>query len=211
MTEKAGRTYAGLSPKERKAQRKQQFLSAGLSLFGSAGYRATTVRAICKEAKLTDRYFYEAFGSLEALVSAVYEHCMTDLSKQVIQSIAQAYNSGEAEHAIETGLNTYFQILEDCHIARICMVELEGISPEVDALYNTYIDSFANILIYLADKAYPEWQVPETEKKVLAVSLIGALRQSTTNWLVNGYETDRATMVSATMKLFKGLMLLFKA
>ena len=70
----SGRPYAGERPGERVLRRRQQFLDAGLELFGSIGYRATTVRILCKQAKLTDRYFYESFTSTEDLLLEVYRN-----------------------------------------------------------------------------------------------------------------------------------------
>lgn len=210
--ESAGRTYGGLSQAERKAQRKRQFLKAGLELFGTQGYRATTVRAVCKEARLTDRYFYESCGSLESLVMAVYEECMTDLSKQILAAIQSEYS---AHHnplaALEAGLDCFYRVLEEPRIARICMVELEGISPEVDRLYNRYIQSFSRIILELAGIAFPDWELPLAEKEVLGISLIGALRQSATHWLMTDYATPRSVMVAGSLKLYAGLIGLIRA
>ena len=74
-----GRTYAGESLSERTARRRQQFLDAGLQVFGTTGYRTATVRQLCKQAGLTDRYFYESFASTEDLLVAVYEREFDEL------------------------------------------------------------------------------------------------------------------------------------
>ncbi len=201
-----GRTYGGLSPQQRHRQRREQFMKAGLELFGTIGFRQTTVRSLCKQAKLTDRYFYDCCGSIELLLVAVYEHCMTDLTKKVLSAMRNAYTSRDAAAAMRAGLDVYFEALEDPRIARICMVELEGISADVDQLYNSYIRGFGKIFNALADHAYPEWQAPEGEREVIGISLVGALRQSTTNWLMGNYEIPRHVMVNGTMTLFQGLM-----
>lgn len=206
-SENTGRTYGGMSQAERKAQRKRQFLEAGLELFGTQGYRATTVRAVCREAKLTDRYFYESCGSLETLVMAVYEECMTDLFKQILSAIQQEYaKCGDALAALEAGLDCFYGVLEDPRVARICMVELEGISPEVNQLYNRYIQSLSRILLELADIAFPDWDLAKAEKEVLGISLIGALRQSATHWLMSNYAAPREVMVAGSLKLYAGLI-----
>lgn len=205
-TPSTGRTYGGQSIEQRRAQRKQQFLEAGLTLFGTIGYRATTVRAVCKQAKLTDRYFYEAFGSLEKLVMAVYEDCMTGISKRIIATITQIYQDNNAAEALAAGLDVFFRELEEPTVARICMTELEGISPEVNALYNAYIQSFSKIILQLATKAYPDWQVNQAQREVMGISLIGALRQSATHWCATGYAIPREDMVAGTLRIFVGLI-----
>jgi len=201
-----GRTYGGLSPQQRKAQRRKQFLQAGLELYGTVGFRPTTVRSLCKEARLTDRYFYECCGSLENLLMDVYEQCMTQLTRKILTAISEAYASGDAEAAMKAGLDTYFRELEEPRIARICMSELEGISPQVNALYNQYIQSFANIMNEMARHAFPHWQLDEAERGVIGISLVGALRQSATHWLMTDYANSRETMVRGTLALFRGII-----
>src|ERR1700710_181396 len=67
-----GRAYGGLALEDRVAARRARFIEAGIELFGTQGFRAATVRGICAAAGLTDRYFYESFASLEALLAEVY-------------------------------------------------------------------------------------------------------------------------------------------
>jgi AcrR family transcriptional regulator len=201
-----GRTYAGVSLVERKKLRKKQFLEAGLRHFGCCGFRNATVRSLCKEAKLTDRYFYESYSGLENLLVSVYEDCMTKLSKEIVEAIIQGYQGGDAESAIISGLDKYFEVLEDPNIARICMVELEGISPEVNELYYRYIDAFAEILIEMAQHAFPNMKIERKQQEIIATSLVGAMRQAATNWLVNGYDIERSELVSGTSKLFLGMI-----
>jgi len=202
----AGRLYGGVSAEERKAQRKAQFLQAGLKVFGSEGYRNTTVRRLCKEARLTDRYFYDSFGSLENLLKAVYEQCMTNLSKEILTAIQLNYQEGYAGSAITAGLDAYFRELENPLIAQICMVELEGINPEMNRLYYGYINGFAQLLSALADKAFPSWQASREEKQAIGISLVGAMRQAATNWFVSNYQMERALLVSANSQLFLGMI-----
>lgn len=202
----AGRKYAGQSPEKRKIQRREQFLEAGLEVFGTIGFRAATVRYLCKQAKLTDRYFYESFGSLEKLLLAVYEHCMTELTRKILSAITTSYSDHDAPKAMEAGLDAFFSALEEPRVARICMVELEGINSEVDRLYNSYIHGFSSILLELARQAFPHWNLDRKTQEVIGISLVGAMRQSATNWLMTDYATDRRTVVEGTRMLFIGII-----
>jgi len=206
QAEKAGRTYGGLSLEDRKSQRREQFLKAGLHVFGTTGFRSATVRSLCKEAQLTDRYFYESYGNLENLLIAVYEQCMSKLGKAIITAISCAYQKSDTDTAITAGLDAYFLMLEDPKIARICMVELEGISPEINAFYSRYINGFSQMLIAFTQRAYPNMNIDRQQQDIIGISLIGAMRQSATNWLMTDYEADRATIVTATSKIFLGII-----
>src|SRR4029077_5184552 len=55
------RAYGGVSAEDRIAARRAKLLDAGLELFGTRGYATTGVKDVCREAGLTDRYFYESF------------------------------------------------------------------------------------------------------------------------------------------------------
>ena len=45
----------------------------GVTLLGSEGGPALTVRAVCRAAGLTERYFYESFTDRDEFVRAVYD------------------------------------------------------------------------------------------------------------------------------------------
>tara|TARA_R110001592_G_scaffold175466_5_gene414706 strand:- start:26110 stop:26829 length:720 start_codon:yes stop_codon:yes gene_type:complete len=205
------RKYGGLSLEERKKQRRSRFLAAGLYVFGTMGYRQASVRRLCQEAKLTDRYFYEACGNLETLLVDVYQQCMTNLSKKILHAISSEYGTSKnPESAIIAGLEVFFKELENHQVARVCMIELEGLNPEVTQLYNHYIEGFAEILRQLANQAFPEMTMPLSEQKIIALSLVGAMRQAATSWLANNYASDRSELVSATSKLFLGMIILLQ-
>jgi AcrR family transcriptional regulator len=204
---KANRKYGGLSLDERKKQRRSTFLKAGLCVFGTLGYRQASVRRLCQEAKLTDRYFYEACGGLETLLVDVYQQCMTKLSKKILHAVSSEYRqSKNPETAIIAGLDLFFEELENQQVARVCMIELEGLNPEVTQLYNRYIEGFADMLRQLANHAFPNMTTPLSEQKIIALSLVGAMRQAATSWLANDYASDRSELVSASSKLFLGII-----
>src|SRR4051794_37883174 len=81
------RVYGGVEREDRVRVRRQRFLEAGVQVFGTRGYRAATVRAICEEAKLTDRYYYESFSSLEDYLLAVYLMLVADLESAVVDAV----------------------------------------------------------------------------------------------------------------------------
>lgn len=81
------RTYRGVPASQRKAERRDRLVSAGLELFGTRGIAATRVDDVCAEAGLTKRYFYESFESLDDLVTAVMEAVLLDVAAIVVPVI----------------------------------------------------------------------------------------------------------------------------
>ena len=57
--------------------RRDELVGAGVQLLGGEGGPAITVRAVCREAGLTERYFYESFADRDDFVRAVYDDVCT--------------------------------------------------------------------------------------------------------------------------------------
>lgn len=202
----AGRPYAGESPGERVLRRRQQFLAAGLELFGTVGYRMTTVRALCRQAELTDRYFYESFTGTEDLLVAVYQSCLEGMQRGLLTAIAGAEPGLGASELVRVGLDAFFVSVENPRVARVVWLEILGVSPRVDQVYNAAVRGFADIVLSLTRTRYPKLALSDEEGQILAIAMIGAVSQSTLNWLLSDYQASRATMVSANSHIFMGVI-----
>jgi AcrR family transcriptional regulator len=72
------RRWSGVPLEDRQALRRDELVAAGVTLLGEASGPALTVRAVCRQAELTERYFYESFAvyddvcarAMSALMSA---------------------------------------------------------------------------------------------------------------------------------------------
>jgi AcrR family transcriptional regulator len=53
--------------------RRDELIAAGVACLGSAQGSDLTVRAVCRSAGLTERYFYESFTDRDEFVRAVYD------------------------------------------------------------------------------------------------------------------------------------------
>jgi AcrR family transcriptional regulator len=87
---KSARSWAGVAPDDRKAERRTLLLDAAFDLLGTEGWSGTTVRAVCLTAHLNPRYFYESFDDLDALVVAVYDRVGAELRVEVEKAAAKA-------------------------------------------------------------------------------------------------------------------------
>ena len=202
-----GRLYGGQTLQERSDKRREQFLAAGLEVFGREGFRNATVRGICRQAQLTDRYFYEGFGTLEHLLQAVYSHCMDDIYRQLLAIFRHSDSRSDMQTLVNQGLTLFFSALQDTRVARICMLELEGVSKETDAHYLGYIRRFALLLMSVARNVHPHWRISDDEAEMLGMGLVGAMRQMSVNWLLSDYAASRETLVSSGRRLIMGLVL----
>lgn len=73
--------WSGVPLRDRPTLRRQELLAAGIVLLGSPGGPGLTVRAVCRTAGLTERYFYESFTDRDEFVAATYDEvCTTAMS-----------------------------------------------------------------------------------------------------------------------------------
>lgn len=202
----SGRTYGGESAAERLSRQRQTFMDAGLELFGTVGYRATTVRTLCKQAGLTDRYFYKTFSDTEDLLAAVYTESLDQIQAEVVAAINTAANQQLTAGQIDAGLEAFFSAFENSRMARVCWLEVLGVSPRIDALYTHRTQQFAELLLVLGRAIQPNWSIAEEETRITGIALVGAISQSALQWLLDDYRSPRAMLVSANARLIRGLI-----
>ena len=205
--EPAGRPYGGLTPAERLAQRRQSFLDAGLAIFGTTGYRTATVRALCRAAGLTDRYFYESFAGIEDLLLAVYQRAFEQLETAVTGALGSAPMTPEGIlQALRAGLDATYTMAADPRVARVCWLEVLGVSPQVDRAYQGNFERYGRLIAATARRFAPHWQPTDTELRVMGIGLAGAVSLNVTLWLLGGYADSKDNMVEATLPLFTALL-----
>lgn len=69
--------WSGVPLSDRQTLRRQELLAAGVAILGAPEEPALTVRAVCRAAGLTERYFYESFTDRDDFVRSVYDDVCT--------------------------------------------------------------------------------------------------------------------------------------
>ncbi|EDY86625.1 transcriptional regulator, TetR family, putative [gamma proteobacterium HTCC5015] len=200
-THKKGRVYAGETADERLEKQRQQFLKAGLKLFGSKGYQSTSVRALCREAGLTDRYFYKNFKDKEALLSAVYSRAFEHIEARILDAVAPKLAERDHRGLIQAGLDAFFQGIEDPQITKVCWQEILGVSPSIDQLYTQKTLAFAELLLSYAAMMEPTIDLLKEERQAVGMALVGSVNQSALHWYLSNYQLPRATLVDVNARI----------
>ena len=85
------RPYRGIEAADRLADRRARLLTAGLDILGSdSNLSELTVRAICRQAGLATRYFYESFTDKDEFVGAVFDWVIADIAATTQAAVAAA-------------------------------------------------------------------------------------------------------------------------
>lgn len=201
-----GRLYGGVASEARTAARRARFIEAGVQLFGTQGLRATTVRGVCAAAGLTDRYFYESFDTLEALLQAVYRSLMEGLQQrlegQVPRLVDWPADVAEVERVVTAGYEVWFDAVSDPRFARIVLSEVLGVSAEVDALYEAGMRDF----IALVTAPLAHTRLSADRRVLIGRALVGAAIHVAKMWSVSGYRASRRSVVRTCVVVAVGTL-----
>ncbi|HEY3711805.1 MAG TPA: TetR/AcrR family transcriptional regulator [Amycolatopsis sp.] len=161
-----GRTWAGTTLDDRRAARRGQLVSAGLDLLGTEGSAAVSVRAVCRQAKLTERYFYESFADREELVAAVYEH----VGEQAREALAAAVRDApDGRQRAERAVTAFVElVLDDPRLGRVLLL-----APLTDPALTRRGLHLMPVFAALVGEQLTRGD--ETGRRLVAIGLVGAL------------------------------------
>jgi AcrR family transcriptional regulator len=201
-----GRPYGGRSLEDRVATRRARFIEAGIALFGRQGFRSTTVRGVCAEAGLTDRYFYESFESLEDLLIAVHA-ALTDGMRDRMAREALSAPTFDIEDIKRRAFNAYaiwFDAVSDPRFARIVLYEMLGVSPRVDAVYEARIAEFATMTSAPMNSKVLLPNLSDERRAMIGRALVGGAVQVAAAWYIGGYKESRELVIGTCTMLGLG-------
>lgn len=182
--EPAPRRYRGLSAAERSAERRERLLDAGLELFGTQGYAASSIRAISAAAGLNSRYFYESFSNREELLFEVYQRTVAEVAGAVVEATARE-RSVEAQ--ARAGLDASWRLLTgDPRKARVILIEAVGVSERIERARRDNRHAFADLLVRNALSVAGEGVRLRLDPVLTARSLMGAAMEVLGDW-IHGY------------------------
>lgn len=213
MTE--GRTYGGESAADRGARRRRQLLDAGLELFGTQGFRAATVRGICREARVADRNFYEEFATTEELLLAIYDECTDRLQTAAAEAIAEVVaevvaevGDGDLVAVAGAGIGAFLRVIaDDPRVGRLVWLEMVGVSPRVTAAYLGRMELFGAFLLgLLPDLSLSTAEVADpAEVPIILRAAVGGVSHVVLSWLMDDMTQPREEVAAALMRYLVGV------
>jgi AcrR family transcriptional regulator len=206
---KPTRAYGGVSAEQRRQHRRRSLIDAGIEVFGTRGLRQATMRDICGAARLSERYFYESFGSVQDVFEAVY----TALRVQLIDRLSRAMtlHSSEGHLAVaEAGQYVMFSFIrEDPRRVRIMLIDVQGLRfahlgqpQEADAVYA--IKPYSDLSRRFFKVSYPMADELDLDIDLVHQNLIGMTVQSAAVWADHGFDKSLDDIVRHTMYAWRG-------
>ncbi|OAL77460.1 TetR/AcrR family transcriptional regulator [Acinetobacter terrae] len=200
------RQFKGLSLTERKQARREKLIEAGIEAYGTHGFFAVTVKDICNEAKLTERYFYESFKKSDELFQTIFLKLIDQLQHNVMQAIMQA--STEPRKMIESGLTALLTTLKDNpRMARIIYIDAmlvqelhnQATIHETMLRFDRMIHAFVMLMMPHIDRS-------EREISLVATGLNGYVTQIAIRWVVSGFKQSMQEVLSSCSIVFLSLL-----
>jgi AcrR family transcriptional regulator len=170
---------------DRAAARRAALVEAGVELLGTEGAAGVTVRAVCRGAKLTERYFYESFDGRDALLRAVHAQVAGEARDTIAAAVAVALPSAgvdaDPERVAHAAVASFTAFLEaDPRRGRVLLSE--SFTDSVLASHDLeLLPAFAALLVAQI-RALPD-PPDDVDAALTAVALLGALRTLYLAWL----------------------------
>ncbi|MFD7843568.1 TetR/AcrR family transcriptional regulator [Nocardia sp. NPDC059764] len=178
----AGRMYAGQPVEDRQRQRRARFLESGLTVFARDGYANSSVGAICKDAGLSSRQFYEEFTGRESLLLELYEHIDRESREAVAATIAE-HSDASAVDIIDAAVRAYIESIgRDPRKARVALVEVVGAGPKVEKFRLELRRAWGALLASAAEDAALHGEIPPGDYEMRVLAIIGAVNYVVDAW-----------------------------
>ncbi|MDG9948254.1 TetR/AcrR family transcriptional regulator [Acinetobacter ursingii] len=203
------RQFKGLSLTERKHARREKLIEAGIETYGTQGFFSVTVKDVCNEAKLTERYFYESFKKSEDLFQTIFLKLIETLQQNVMQSVMQA--APDPAKMIDAGLGALLRTLkDDPRLARIIYIDAmlvqelhnQATIQETMLRFDRMIQAFVMLMM-------PNLQRSEQEVSLIATGLNGYVTQIAIRWVMGGFKQSQEDILFACRTVFLSLVQTF--
>ena len=171
--------WTGVPLQSRLAVRRDNLISAGVQLLGGDGGPALTVRAVCRKASLTERYFYEGFSDRDEFVRAVYDEVCT----RAMETLTSAKTPRDA-------VEQFVELMVDDPVRGRVLLLAPTAEPVLTRSGAEWMPNFIDLLQRkLSQVGDPVLQ------KMIATSLVGALSCLFTAYLNGQLEATREQFI----------------
>lgn len=186
---------------DRRAARRGALTAAGLELFGTRGYAATTVEAVCAQAGLRRVDFDEHFADKHELFRAVHDAVIAEVTGNVVEALELEPKG--VERRARAGLSAFARTLaDDPRKARVQLVEAIGASPELEARRREVRRRFAAVIARDAERAATAGQIPRRDFGVVSLALVGAVFELFSDWAASEEPGPVDPLVEECVRLF---------
>ncbi|TDD60824.1 TetR/AcrR family transcriptional regulator, partial [Actinomadura darangshiensis] len=191
--------YRGVPADQRRARRRAALLAAGLELLGTQGWAATTVRKVCAEAGLNDRYFYENFPDRDALLLAIIDDQVAQGTDVILSAAREAPRHPRPRtRAVVTAILDF--LTGDPRRAHI-LTHAFPASPLLQRRRVEIIRTMAAIFAAQTHETLDQVLLPDVDVELTGLTLTAGLWELFTTWFRGDLGIDRDHLIDYTVAL----------
>lgn len=173
----ARRTYGGRSAADRRAERRERLLEAGLQLFGTEGYATSSIEKLCTHAGVSTRNFYEEFNAREDLLMALHSRVNDKAFRAVKAAFADAEDASLAQR-FELSIRTFIHTMAaDSRWARLAYVEAIGVSNKVEKHRLAWRARWSDMMVDEAERAVTRGEAKPRDFTLAALAVIATANE----------------------------------
>ncbi|MEU1208663.1 TetR family transcriptional regulator [Nocardia sp. NPDC005825] len=177
------RSYGGRSTDDRVADRRLRLIQAGTAIVGTEGVAALGMRAVCRAAGLSQKFFYESFADIDDLLHAVYVAALVRLEEAIRPAMGARDLAGLFDAAA--------RLMEsDPRICRILLME-----PVADARLRRYVRDTLPAITTAALGDLVAGSPDDPAIRMQFSALFGAIISLFVEWTEGSLGADRAAFV----------------
>lgn len=200
------RQFKGMSLAERKHMRREKLIEAGIETYGTQGFFTVTVKDVCQQAKLTERYFYESFKKSEDLFHTIFLRLIEQLQQTTLHAIMQA--TPQPHSMIEAGLSALLKFLKnDPRFARIIYIDAMLVQElHNQATIQETMARFDQMIQAFVISSMPHMQHRQNEIALISTGLNGYVTQIAIRWVMGGFKQPLDEVLFACSSVFLSLL-----
>jgi AcrR family transcriptional regulator len=168
--------------------RRDELVGVGVQLLGGESGPAVTVRAVCREAGLTERYFYESFGDRDEFVRAVYD----DVCTRAMSALMSATTPREA-------VERFVALMVDDPVRGRVLLLAPSVEPVLVRSGAEWMPNFIDLL----QRKLSQIGDP-VRQNMIATSLIGGLTALFTAYLDGRLTATREQFIDYCVEMLLG-------
>lgn len=180
------RPYRGRLAEARTAERRGRLVQAGIELVGTHGVSAMTMRAVCRGAGLSQKFFYESFTDTEELLHAVYRSTLANARRIIDEAAVESTDLRTKTHASVDAAARLMR--SDPRVCRILLIE-----PIADLRLRHFV---RDLLADAYGRSGTEAEAGHLRAKMQYATVFGAIISLFIEWSEGNLGDDRPAFVA---------------
>lgn len=197
------RSYGGKTTAERVAERRSRLITATIEVLAEQGEAHATMTQVCLAAGLTERYFYESFGSLDDALLAALDSVCEEIMTLATTTIAET--PGPAEVRVHAVMASFVDLVERSPAKAKIAVIHSSANPRLRARRHELVGGFADFVAREAHDLYGDRAWPEDRARIHGLVYIAGFAELVASWLTGDVTLTAAELVETAEDLFAAL------